>query len=41
MYFKKKKEKRKEKMEDLNKSWKKFHRNKETCIKMEMKKFFE
>lgn len=37
VYFKK----RKEKMEDLNKSWKKFHRNKETCIKMEMKKFFE
>lgn len=26
-------------MEDLNKSWKKFHCNKETCIKMEMKKF--
>lgn len=35
----KKKRRRKEKMEDLNKSWKNFHCNKETCIKMEIKKF--
>lgn len=35
----KKKEKREEKMEDLNKSWKKFHCNKESCIKMGTKKF--
>lgn len=34
-----KKEKREEKMEDLNKSWKKFHCNKESCIKMGTKKF--